>query len=178
MAEITPDQSTENYLQLLNTHEKALAAYVHTLVNDRHDAEDIIQSCKLTMWKQFARFEAGTHFIAWARKIALHEILNYRRREKRKPIVLSDPAFLEAVAAEIDRESDTLAARSDALHFCLQRLPEDQRRTILLRYYENHDIAEIASQTQRTEGAVYRLLSRIRVSLNDCVKSRLNASTT
>ena len=56
MAEITPDQSTENYLQLLNTHEKALAAYVHTLVNDRHDAEDIIQSCKLTMWKQFARF--------------------------------------------------------------------------------------------------------------------------
>lgn len=176
MADTDPDQAAENYLQLLNTHEKALAAYVYALVNDRHDAEDIIQSCKLTMWKQFDQFEPGTHFQAWARKIALHQILNYRRTEKRKPLYSTDPAFIEAVAAEIDRDSDSLSARSEALQHCLQRLPENQRRTILMRYYEDHDIAEIASQTKRTEGAVYRLLSRIRTSLNDCVKARLNAS--
>ncbi len=79
MADTDPANAAENYLRLLNEHERALKAYVHALVNDRHDAEDIIQTCKLTMWKQFDQFEIGTHFLAWARKITLHLILNYRR---------------------------------------------------------------------------------------------------
>ena len=176
MAESNPIDPTESYLVLLNEHERALAAYVHALVNDRHDAEDILQSGKLVMWKQFAQFEPGTHFLAWARKIAFHQILNHRRSAKRKPLYSVEPAFLEAVAAEIDRTSETLSARSEALHECLQRLPENQRRLILLRYYEDHDIAAIATETRRTEAAVYKLLSRIRAALNDCVKERLVTS--
>ena len=172
----TPADPAEQYLVLLNEHERALAAYVHTLVPDRHDAEDILQSCKLTMWKQFANFEPGSHFLAWARKIAFHQILNHRRSAKRKPLYSAEPAFLEAVAAEIDRVSDTLSDRSEALHECLRRLPENQRRLVLLRYYEDHDIAVIAKETDRTEAAVYKLLSRLRTALNDCVKARLESS--
>jgi len=173
---IPPTDAAENYLVLLNEHERALAGYVHALVPDRHDAEDILQSCKLVMWKQFAQFEPGSHFLAWARKIAFHQILNHRRSAKRKPLYSAEPAFLEAVAAEIDRTVDSLTARSEALHDCLRRLPENQRRLVLLRYYEDHDIAVIAKETARTEAAVYKLLSRIRAALNDCVKQRLATS--
>jgi RNA polymerase sigma-70 factor (ECF subfamily) len=172
----TATDPAEQYLVLLNQHERSLAAYVHALVPDRLDAEDILQSCKLTMWKQFANFEPGSHFLAWARKIAFHQILNHRRGAKRKPRYSAEPAFLEAVAAEIDRVSDTLADRSEALHECLKRLPENQRRLVLLRYYEDHDIAAIAKETDRTEAAVYKLLSRLRAALNDCVKARLDTS--
>jgi len=171
-----PADLAENYLVLLNEHDRALAAYVHALVNDRLDAEDILQSCKLVMWKQFSQFAPGTHFLAWARKIAFHQILNHRRSAKRKPLYSVEPAFLEAVAAEIDRSVDSLSARSEALHDCLQRLPENQRRLVLLRYYEDHDIAAIAKETSRTEAAVYKLLSRIRAALNDCVKERVKTS--
>lgn len=171
-----PNHSTEDYLNLLNENEKGLSAYVHSLVHDRADADDILQACKLTMWKQFDRFELGTNFLAWARKIALNQILNYRRSAKRKPVFSADPEFIEAVAQEIDRQSDALSARSEALQFCLKKLPESQRKTILLRYYEDQEISEIASATDRTEGAVYRLLSRIRASLNDCINRRLSSS--
>ncbi len=172
----TPADPAEQYLVLLNEHERPLAAYVHALVPDRHDAEDILQSCKLTMWKQFAKFEPGSHFLAWARKIAFHQILNHRRSAKRKPLYSAEPAFLEAVAAEIDRVSETLSDRTEALHECLRRLPENQRRLVLLRYYEDHDIAAIAKETDRTEAAVYKLLSRLRTALDDCVKARLEST--
>ena len=172
-----PTDPAEHYLVLLNGHERALAAYVHALVPERLDADDILQSCKLTMWKQFANYEPGTQFLAWARKIAFHQILNHRRGAKRKPLYSAEPAFLEAVAAEIDRVSDSLADRSEALHDCLRKLPENQRRLVLLRYYEDHDIAAIAKETDRTEAAVYKLLSRLRAALNDCVKARLDSST-
>lgn len=174
----SPADPAERYLVLLNEHERSLAAYVHALVTDRLDAEDILQSCKLTMWKQFDRFAAGTNFLAWGRKIAFHQILNHRRSAKRKPHHSAEPDFLEAVAAEIDRISDSLAARTEALHDCLRRLPENQRRLVLLRYDEGQDVSTIAAETDRSEAAVYKLLSRVRAALNDCVRSRLESSPT
>jgi RNA polymerase sigma-70 factor (ECF subfamily) len=149
---------------------------VYSLVTDRADADDILQAARLTMWKKFDDFEAGTNFLAWARKVALHQILNYRRSEKRRPLYSTDPAFIESVAEEIDRQGDALTDRAEALQACLQRLPEKQRRTVLLRYYEGLDIAEIASKTSRTEAAVYRLLSRIRAALNECIQQRLEVA--
>ena len=81
-------------------------------------------------------------------------------------------------AAEIDRESDRFSARSEALEECLKKLPENQRRLVLLRYYEDHDITSIAKETDRSEAAVYKLLSRVRAALNECVTARLNAPAT
>lgn len=170
------EQRTESYLRLLNEHERALAAYVHSLVVDCADADDILQSCRLTLWKKFDQFEEGTNFLAWARKIALHLILNYRRAEKRRPVYSTDPAFLESIAREIDRQGDALIDRSEALHVCLQRLPENQRRTVLLRYHDGLDIGEIAATTSRSDAAVYRLLSRIRAVLNKCIQQRLEVA--
>lgn len=170
------EDATIAFLELLTRHERSLSLYVHGLVPDDGAAEDILQQTKMLLWRHFSDFEPGTNFLAWARKIAFHQILNHRRGAKRKPLYSAEPAFLEAVAAEIDRVSDSLADRSEALHECLKRLPENQRRLVLLRYYEDHDIAAIARETDRTEAAVYKLLSRIRAALNDCVKSRLDSS--
>ncbi len=176
MSSSDPSPNAETYLQLLNENEKSLAAYVHALVVDAGDAEDILQACRLTLWKQFETFEPGTNFLAWARKIALNQVLNYRRSRKRKPLYSTDPALLEAVAAEIDKQSDQLAKRTEALHTCLQKLPEKQRSTVLLRYFEGSEIDEIASRTNRSPGAVYRLLSRIRSSLNQCIQQQMEVA--
>ena len=136
-------------------------------------------SCRragLTLWKNFDQFEVGSNFLAWARKIALHQVLNHRRAQKRRPVYSTDPEFLESIAREIDRQGDALVDRSEALHVCLKRLPENQRRTILLRYHDGLEIGEIAAKTSRTEAAVYRLLSRIRAALNECIMQRLEVT--
>lgn len=166
-----PDSSetTEAYLRLLTQHDRWLAAYVYSLVNRAADAEDILQEVKVTMWKHFAKFEPGSNFRAWARKIATNQILNYRRAEQRRPNADLDQSFIEAVAAEIDRRADTLDRRADALKICLHKLPEAHRKIVVWRYYEDWGVEEIAAKSERTVEAVYRLLSRIRTVLNDCV---------
>lgn len=177
MSDLDPSEQTEAYLTLLNENERKLAHYVHVLVTDRLDAEDILQACRLTMWKKFNTFEQGTSFLAWGKKIALNQILNYRRSAKRKPLHLVDPEFIASVAKEIDRQSEALSHRSEALKECLGKLPENQRQTIILRYYDGCEINEIATSTGKTEGAVYRLLSRIRASLNECITARTRSTT-
>lgn len=176
----SPDstEQTEAYLRLLNQHDRWLATYVYSLVSRPADAEDILQEVKVTMWKHFASFEAGTNFRAWARKIATNQILNYRRSEQRRPNSTLDDEFIEAVAAEIDRRADTLDRKADALRLCVRKLPEPHRKIVVWRYYEDCGVEEIAQKSQRTVEAVYRLLSRIRGVLNDCVNRQLAATPT
>ena len=169
----SPDQQTENYLRLLTQHDRWLATYVYSLVHDRADADEILQDCKVAMWKHFGSFQADTNFRAWARKFATNHILNYRRSEKRRPTTVVDDEFIEAVAGEIDRRAGVLDSRADALQQCLRKLPEAHRKIIVWRYYEDCGVDEIATKSQRTVEAVYRLLSRIRTVLNDCVSQQL-----
>jgi RNA polymerase sigma-70 factor (ECF subfamily) len=167
------DETTETYLRLLGQHQRWLAAYVYSLVPRASDADDILQEVKLTMWRHFARFEPGTNFCAWARQIALHQILNYRRARQRRPSDALEESFIEAVAAEIDRRAGELERRSEALEHCLGKLPERHRQVIVWRYFEDCGVEEIARRSQRSVEAVYQLLSRIRGTLSDCVGRQL-----
>ena len=170
-----PTLQTEDYLRLLAQHDRWLATYVYSLVARPADAEDILQEVKVTMWKHFASFEPGSNFRAWARKIATNQILNYRRSEQRRPNSTLDDHFVEVVAAEIDRRAETLDQKSDALRLCLRKLPEAHRKIVVWRYYEDCGVEEIAARSERTVEAVYRLLSRIRMVLNECVSRQIAA---
>jgi len=167
----TPD--TEAYLRLLTQHDRWLATYVYSLVASAADAQDILQEVKVTMWKQFARFEQGTNFRAWARKIATNQILNYRRAVQKLPNAQLEEQFIEVVAAEIDRRAEVLDRKADALRVCLRKLPEAHRKIVVWRYYEDCGVEEIAAKSERSVEAVYRLLSRVRCVLNECVSRQL-----
>jgi RNA polymerase sigma-70 factor (ECF subfamily) len=167
------ESRTEEYLRLLTQNDRWLAAYVYSLVHSQADAQDILQDCKIVMWKQFQNFTTGTNFRAWARKIVTFHILNYRRSQARHQTSELDEAFIEAIAAEIERNESQLDRQAEALQTCLRKLPEAHRKVILLRYYEDQDIDEIAAKTNQTAGAVYRLLSRIRKLLNECVQQQI-----
>jgi RNA polymerase sigma-70 factor (ECF subfamily) len=73
----SPDRA-EEFVFLLARHERLLGAYVMTMVPHPQDADDILQEAKVVMWRNFTKFEPGTNFGAWARKVAFHQVLAYR----------------------------------------------------------------------------------------------------
>lgn len=177
---------TEDFLRLLGRHDAALRAYVHTLVANDPAADDILQDTRLTAWRQFHKFEPGSNFIAWTKTIALHHVLNWRRKQQRHPTALSADV-IEMLAHELQSLDPQQApgpvsagagSREEALQHCLAKLPASQRTLVRLRYHDEHDIDHIAGQVGRSEGAVYRALSRIRMALMDCIEDRLNQFAT
>jgi RNA polymerase sigma-70 factor (ECF subfamily) len=48
---------------------------------------------------------------------------------------------------------------------------------MLLRYEEELEIDEIATKMDSTPSAIYRSLSRLRLSLLDCISSRIKSET-
>jgi RNA polymerase sigma-70 factor (ECF subfamily) len=166
-------ERVEAFVRLLGQNQRHIFLYVMSLVPNWNDTEEIIQETNLVLWREFARFEPGTNFAAWACKVALHQVLAWRKRVKRSRLVFS-PEFLEAVAEETSAAAAVLEERAQSLVHCIERLPAERRQMLRLRYSDGLEIEAIARQLRRTEGAVYRTLSRIRRALHECVtRSRL-----
>ncbi len=171
MAEDTRDR-TQEFMELLTQHDRALGVYVYSLVQGSADADDILQQTKLILWRCFDQFETGTNFLAWARKTAFHQVLTYRRQAKREHLPLSEET-LEALHHEVERLGDTGDARRDALRACLSKLPAEHRQLVTLRYFEDLEIEQVAERIRSTVAAVYRALSRVRYALLGCVEKEM-----
>lgn len=173
-----PDSAdrTTQFLELLTAHDRALGLYVHGLVPRDAAAEDILQQTKLLLWKHFDDFTLGTNFLAWARKIAFHQILTHRRQKKREHLPLDEVA-LEALGHAVSALAEEASPRQEALRECLARLPGEHRQLVTLRYFEEMEIDQVAQRLKRTEAAVYRALSRVRMTLMECVEKKLEAAT-
>jgi RNA polymerase sigma-70 factor (ECF subfamily) len=175
--EMAPE-AVEAFVRLLGQNQRRLFLYVLSLVPNWNDAEEIIQETNLVLWREFARFQLGTNFAAWASRVALHQVLAWRKRVRRDRLEFS-PEFLEAVGEEASAASDALEERSQHLARCIEKLPADHRQMLRLRYDEGLAIEAMARQLERTEDATYRALSRIRRALHECVtRSRLLESRT
>ena len=164
---------TEAFIRLLGQSHRSLHLYVMSLVANRNDAEDVLQQTQLVLWREFSQFEIGTNFTAWACRVAFNQVLAWRKRRQRDRLVFSE-AFLEAVAEEAAAGCEWLEERSDRLAGCISKLPRHHQELIRLRYSEGTAVEAIAAEVNRTVDAVYRMLSRIRQSLYDCVTRSLS----
>ena len=167
----SPDQ-VEEFVKLLGENQRRLYIYLMTLMNDRSNVDDVLQETNLVIWREFETFELGTNFTAWACRIAYNQMLAWRKKQQRDRLQFSD-AFLQAVSEELDVNSDYLEQRSKRLANCLERLPDHQRQLIRYRYTSGDAVAEIADRTKRSTDAVYRMLSRIRHILHECITRSL-----
>lgn len=170
---MSPPDRAEEFVFLLARHERLLGAYVMTMVPHPQDADDILQEAKVVMWRHFAKFQTGTNFAAWARKVAFHQVLAYRKRKHRDRLDFSED-FLKAVADEAETSSDRLERRERVLHECLAKLPAEQREVLHLRYQEGLSLEDMEARLGRTVCALYRQLSRVRQILHECVTKTLN----
>ncbi|HIG31815.1 MAG TPA: sigma-70 family RNA polymerase sigma factor [Verrucomicrobiales bacterium] len=166
---------TEEFICLLARYERQVSTYVMVMVPHVADAEDIIQEAKLVMWRHFSKFKAGTSFLAWARKIAFHQVLAFRKRKQRDRLQFSEE-FLTVIAEEAENASDYLEKRRRTLTDCIEKLQGQHREIIQLRYHQGLGVEAIADRVDRTEGALYRVLSRIRQMLHSCVSRQLMRS--
>lgn len=167
-----PPDRVDAFVRLLGQNQRRIFLYVMALVPSWNDAEEIVQETNLVLWREFAQFQLGTNFAAWACKVAFHQVLAWRKRKQRDRLKFSD-SFLEAVAEETSAIGDLLEERSQLLSGCVDKLPPAQRDLLRLRYSEGLSIEAIAAQVDRSMEAVYRALSRIRQSVHQCVTQTL-----
>lgn len=164
------DENRE-FVELFTKHQKRIFAYILSLVSNHSDAEDLLQQTAGDMWKMFGRYERGTNFLSWAFTVAKFRVLKYRREQNKKLRILDDALF--------QKISDELLSRNDqedrqhALEGCLKRLSESERTLLRLHYEEGQTYKSIAEKYNYAYRRIYTVMSRIHVSLHDCILQTL-----
>jgi RNA polymerase sigma-70 factor (ECF subfamily) len=162
-------------MELYSAHEMRLRGYVQSLVPRWSDAEDIVQRCSLILWKRFNQFEPGTNFFAWACQVVRFEVMKYRKAAARDKMMFSD-AFMDEVVKHTLKGSEELQTRIEFLQECVAKLSPDHRELLRLRYDERRSVGSVAKCVDRLIDGVYKALSRIRLTLHNCVSRRLAAT--
>lgn len=178
--------------RLLTRNEQRLTKLAHARLGDRLRGRirtsDLLQSTYLEVVKTIDRFDGDNEeaFVGWLGRILENNIrdkFRYFGAKKR----LGDGKI---VPIENDDQSGTVPSREDPLQIlsagedrsivarALERLPEDYRRVLTLRFKESRSTKEAAEAMDRSEGAIRVLLVRAKAALaieiEQIEKSRLN----
>lgn len=140
-------------------------AYVARRVPSREEAEDVTSEVFHQALAGLASFEwRDTPFVGWLLGIASNLIARRWQRGTGRAEVLVDEVELGSTDGHAERQ----ALFADLL----SRLPEDQRRVLEGRFYEQRSIREIAQEFGRSEGAIKQLQFRALETLRNQVKER------
>lgn len=125
------------------------------MVNNRYDAEDILQEAFVKAFRQLKsfRFEAG--FGSWLRRIVVNESLNFLRKRK------DWQSDLSMVADETHNEEEIgfPDIPVEKVHFAIRELPEKARLVFtlyLVEEYRHREIAEMLNISVSTSKSQYQ----------------------
>jgi len=155
---------------LVENYRKVMFGTAYLMTKDRGLAEDALQDALVQMWKHLPSLRQGVSLKAWLVRIVVNEV-NRQRRKKR---VLTVP--LEYAPEIVDDCDDavTMMIRNEDhqnLRQAMEQLPLEIKETVILRYFSDLTVPEIAAVMKKPEGTIKSRLNRALIRLNEILSN-------
>ena len=151
-----------DFSELYRAHLRDVYSYAYYRVGNHHDAEDLTEQTFLQAYRHFERAQReseGRPLRPWLIRIAHNLASNYHRDRARRP-----EAALEAVEPPSHPHgTEQIVEGREELRVVmarLERLSDDRRDALIMRFALDMDNREIARALGRTEGATKVLIHR------------------
>lgn len=134
----------------------------YLMCRDWHLADDLTQTALTKLYLAWPRVSKVEDVDAYARKVLLRSFLDHRRRRSASEVVTA--TFDDAATTD---SADLRLTLVDALALLKPR----DRAILVLRYWEDYSVEQVASLLAIREGAVrtrsQRALAKLRIVLNE-----------
>ena len=153
--------TVEEYNRAVQEYADSIYRFIRADLKDEDRANDIVQDSYEKLWRNVVEIEFVVSK-SWLFSTAYHAMIDVIRKEKRMTLL------------EESHESDFLyesqySDLNEILHAALERLPEQQRTSLLLRDYEGYSYKEIGEITDMTEAQVKISIYRGRFALRNYI---------
>lgn len=158
---------------LINRYKKKIFTSIILLVKDPYIAEDIFQDTflKIITVIRKEQYNDEGKFLQWSIRIARNMVIDYFRKNNKKPIITDsegNDVLLNLNIAEDSFEDNLLKEETgERLRRLIQELPEEQREVLLLRHYADMNFKEISDLTGVS---INTALGRMRYALSNLRK--------
>lgn len=142
---------------LIESYYQSVFSYFYRNIGDYHQSKDLTQEVFIKMVVNISRYQRRTEFKNWLFTIASNHLKNYWRYAARHPSTKLDPDEY-AEGAGIENE----ITQKISIQQAMAQLQNEQKDAVILRFYHDFKISEIAKITDAKESTVK---ARIRYGL-------------
>ena len=140
-----------SYELLYRQYARAMFNTSLRIVNNRADAEDVLQEAFVAAFK-LESFDYSSSFGAWLKRIVVNKSIDLLRRRK-LAVVDMDDAVLNVSESEMPDE-ETLNLKVEEIKQAIIKLPSGYRTVLSLSLFEGYDYSEIADMMKISEVTV------------------------
>lgn len=143
------DDETD-FFQSIMEHRDTLMNIAYSYLRNRHDALEAVQEMTCRAWIKHSSLKDKKAFKSWIIRILIYVCIDEQRRRKRA-VPLPDAELEKAINEPVIEEihDDKLAMWS-----VLQKVKPKYRHVLLLKYYNDMTLSEIAAILRKPEGTV------------------------
>ncbi|WP_409343697.1 RNA polymerase sigma factor [Paenibacillus sp. MBLB4367] len=138
---------TDAFRAIMEAYQAYLYRAVYPIVNDRKDAEDVLQEAFVKIFVSLPRYQ-HQGFKTWITRIAVNTAIDYRRKRSTRREQLSDsyeeqvqPVFENAAELEVVRKE-----RGELIAKYVNDLPSNYREVVVAFYLEEKSYQQIADE--------------------------------
>lgn len=180
LVRLAQDGTEAAFEELVKRHQQRVFALVNSILRQREDVEDVVQQVFLKVYVSIRKFDMRAAFSTWLYKITVNECWDYLRKKKVRPLVYEADMSEESVSrldgiasAERPPESPSdHAENQEMLRWILEKLPEQDRRLLVLKEIEGFSVQELANILDLNVNTVKVRLFRARGRLMDIYRRR------
>jgi RNA polymerase sigma-70 factor (ECF subfamily) len=154
--------------RLYNQYSKAMYNLAYRMLNNREDAEDMLQEVFIECFRNIESFRFESTFGAWLKKIVVNKCIN---QLKKKKIDLTLCDTLPAVAADEEEEA---TYDTKQIFKGIEMLPDGYRIILTLYLLEGYDHTEISQILGISESTSKSQYSRAKEKLKNIISKKEN----
>lgn len=161
------DQQEQKFRELISAYQAELLHFCYVRLQDRMQAEDAVQETFMKVYRALPDYRDDGYEKAWLYRIALNVCRDMLRsgwfRRINRHIT---PELLPDASAPPDEDEI-------ALSMAIHSLPDKSREVVLLYYYQNFNVNEIAHILGIRQPSVSERLRRARAQLKEMLKGEM-----
>lgn len=159
------ENDDDAFVQLYNISKSAVYGYILSILNNPHDAEEIMQDTYLTINLKAGDFKPGGSAMAWILTIAKNHAL-MRLRKQKAEVMTDQPPEIADPRQPFDQVNDRLV-----LSALMKVLTDDERQIVMLYAVaglKHHMIAKLCGITLTAELSKYhRALKKLKKQMGE-----------
>jgi RNA polymerase sigma-70 factor (ECF subfamily) len=124
----------------------------HRILNNREDAEDILQEAFVDCFRSIGLFRFESTFGAWLKKILVNKCINHLRKKK------IDLTLCDNLPPVVYEEEEEVTYETGKIFKGIEMLPDGYRIILtlyLLEGYDHSEISQILGITESTSKSQY-----------------------
>ena len=147
--------------RLYNQYSKAMYNLAYRILNNREDAEDILQEAFVECFRNIGTFRFESTFGAWLKKIVVNKCINHIKKKK------IDLIPCETLPDSVNEENEEVNYDTAKIFKCIELLPDGYRIILTLYLLEGYDHSEISQILTISESTSKSQYSRAKEKLRN-----------